>query len=519
MNRLKATGKVLNSNQETTGYIVNDSYTPYYNVLKNIELIDNLSVNTEGIIQVKKEELPIYDIGNLNLEKYNQLCNMHPLIRDVQKELKNWRENWSSYILYLTGARQTGKTTELMKFAYANYEQVIYVNLSNEESRYNFETLVISNSINFGMINYCREARLEEFNDTPNTILLIDEIQESYKIYNSIRILQADLKCHVAVTGSYLGRVLNSKYFKPAGNMYEIEMLPLSFAEFCRVFDAENLLYTVDLYGASEKKNYISLAEHYNVYRRIGGYPAVVMMYKKTKNIENCFEVIKSIINRFTEESATYFSDDKCQIVFQNVYKAAFISITREKKGTSSKDIKEISKFIKSDTNENVSRTEVNKVIAWLKYSKIIGGCDLYNQGDVLDLLNERRFYFMDCGIANYIANTTSMKNMDIEGALSENFAYTEIYRLYKTDLVKGDVPCCSVYQNYELDFMIVDKQDNKYGLEIKTSNSSKPKSLEVYAKEKLIDEAYLAGLIRGGKREYIKSIPIYTVGCRFPYK
>lgn len=69
-----------------------------------------------------------------------------------------------------------------------------------------------------------------------------------------------------------------------------------------------------------------------------------------------------------------------------------------------------------------------------------------------------------------------------------ENFAYTELYRLYKTDKVKGDVPCCSVYQNYELDFLVVDNNDIKYGLEIKSSSSDNPKYLNFFVKEKFIE-------------------------------
>ena len=59
---------------------------------------------------------------------------------------------------------------------------------------------------------------------------------------------------------------------------------------------------------------------------------------------------------------------------------------------------------------------------------------------------------------------------------------------------------------------------DIKYGLEIKSSNSDNPKSLNVFVKEKVIDKPYLTGLTMGGIRETIKAIPIYTVGCRFPY-
>lgn len=516
---MEATARVQNSNLKTVGFIINESYTPYYNVLKNIDLIDNLVVDMNGVIQSRGEQLPVLEVRAINRNRYRELCTNNSLIRDVQTELKKWQQKWSQYVLYLTGARQIGKTTELLKFAYANYEQIVYINLSNEESLQNFERLVLSNSFEFGMINYCKEARLEEFCNTESTLLIIDEIQESYKIYNSIRVMQGELKCHVAVTGSYLGKTLNSKFFKPAGNMYEIEMLPLSFSEFCRAFCMEEKLYDVNLYGKSEDEIYKGLTGFYEIYKQIGGYPAVVTQYKKTSSIEDCFEVIRSIIDRFTEESAAYFEDAKGQIVFQNVYKAAFIAMTKEKKGTSSQDVKDITEFIKSDTKENVSRAEVNKVISWLKYSKIIGSCDLYNQGAVSDLLNERRFYFMDCGIANYIAYTTSMVNSAIEGILSENFAYTELYRLYKTDKVKGNVPCCSVYNQYEVDFMIVDREDNKYGIEIKTSKASKTESLNVYIKKKFIDEAYLAERTRGGIREKIRSIPIYTVGCRFPYR
>lgn len=483
---LKATYRVKNSSDKTAGFIIDNSYVRYYDALYNIELIDNLSKDTNGVIKSKGEKLPVISITEVNQRQYTKLCKENALERDVQAQLKKWKDTWSKSVLYLTGARQIGKTTELLKFAYNNYEQIVYVNLSIDKSLQLFENLVTSNSMVFGLIHYCREARLEEFVDSPSTILIIDEIQESPAIYNSIRALQSELQCHVAVTGSFLGKTLNSKYFKPAGNLYEIEMLPLSFSEFCRAYHLEELLQNINLYGKSADEDYKKLTKLYNIYKQIGGYPAVVAEYKKSESIENCFEVIRSVIDRFTEESASYFKNEKCSVIFQNV-----------------------------------SRAEVGEAVSWLKYSKIIGSCDLYNQGDVSDLLPERRFYFMDCGIANYIAKTTSVINSAVAGVLSENFAYTELYRLYKTGKVKGDIPCCSVFHNYELDFMIVDLNDKKIGIEVKTSNGKGDDltSINIYLQKKFIDEGYLAGVTRGGVREKIKSIPIYTVGCRFPYE
>ena len=222
---------------------------------------------------------------------------------------------------------------------------------------------------------------------------------------------------------------------------------------------------------------------------------------------------------KLTDESASYFTDSKSKIIFQNVYKQAFRAIAYEKKGTSSKDIGKITTFVKDSTKEHVSRDEINRAVSWLKYSNILGSCDLYNQGEVSQLLNERRFYFMDCGIANCISRMTPVDNAAVRGVLTENFAYTELYRLYRTGLVKGDKPCCPVFGNYELDFMIVDRQDRKYGIEIKASDAGQPASLFVYLKDKKIDRGYLACKTRGGVRKEIYAIPIYAVGCRFPYE
>ncbi len=516
---MKATVRVRNKEKRTTGFIVDGNYIKYYNALQNINLIDNLFVTKDGVIKSKNKALAEISVDKVNKSIYKNLCKEKSLIRDVQAEFEEWRSRRSDYVLYLTGARQIGKTTELLKFAYKHYEQIIYVNLADERQQKYFEKIVLSNSLLFGMINYCRQERLEEFENKSTTILIIDEIQESSTVYNSIRALQGELQCHVAVTGSYLGRILNSEFFKPAGNMKEIEMFSLSFSEFCRAFNKEKLLNTIDIYGNSDKEQYIELTNLYKVYIKIGGYPAVVKEYLQRKDINSCYEVIETIISRFTEESASYFKNTKCYIVFENVYKAALISITKEKKGTASKDIQEITDFVKNDTKEHVSRAEINNVISWLKYSKILGGCDLYNQGNVNDLLSERRFYFMDCGIASYVARTTSIDNNSVAGIIAENFVYTELNRLYKTHRIKGDKPCCSIYNNYELDFMIVDMNDSKYGIEVKSNRASKTESLKYYKDRGVIDEAYVAEITKGGKGADKNTIPIYTVGCRFPYK
>lgn len=515
------THRVKNSRNQTCGFLVDQKYYTCHNVLSNADLFDNVKITDGNVVEATDGYLPIVKKSEVNAKLYQTLAGQNPLVRDVQEEFLYWKTYRSSMVLYVTGARQVGKTTELLKFAYKNYEQIVYVNLAQPGVIDKFEKYILNNDIYFGMVRYCRAMKLEEFENSRNTILIVDEIQESSSIYNSIRALQNSLDCDVAVTGSYLGKTLNARYFKPAGNIWTVELLPLSFSEFCGTFGLRETLETLDIHGKDASWKYQDLYQLYTTYVQIGGYPSVVSEYKENPDVESCIRLIQKLIETFTEESEAYFADSKgkSKIVFENVYKEAFRSIAYEKKGTSSKDIETITGFIKESTKEHVSRSEVNKAVSWLKYSNIIGSCDLYNQGEVSQVLHERRFYFMDCGLANCIAKMTPVDNQTVKGILTENFAYTELYRLCQKDMVKGDKPCCSVYNDHELDFMIVDRNDIKYGLEIKSSDQDQPVSLAVYLKDNKIDKGYLAGKTRGGVRKNIYSIPIYTVGCRFPYE
>ena len=515
------THRVKNSSNKTCGFLADQKYYTCCNVISNIDLFENVKITDKNVIESADGSLPVVQKSEVHAQLYRGLADKNRLPRDVQKEFLFWKKHRRDTVLYVTGARQVGKTTELLKFAYKNYEQIIYVNLAQPGVSDFFERCVFRNDISLGVRRYCREMKLEEFDNSPNTMLIVDEIQESSSIYNSIRALQSSLDCDVAVTGSYLGKTLNSRYFRPAGNVWTVELLPLSFSEFCGAFGCRETLETVDIHGRDTSEKYQELYGLYRIYVQIGGYPSVVSEYVKSRDVEMCINIIEKLIETFTEESEAYFADStgKSRIIFENVYKEAFRTIAYEKKGTSAKDIESITGFVRESTKEHVSRSEVSTAISWLKYSNIIGSCDLYNQGEVSQVLHERRFYFMDCGLANCISRMTPVDNQTIKGILTENFAYTELYRLYKKDIVKGNKPCCSVYNEHELDFMIVDRDDVKYGLEIKASDGEHPVSLSVYLKDHKIDKGYLAGKTRGGVRKNMYSIPIYTVGCRFPYE
>lgn len=520
---MRVTHRVLYSDNSTAGFIVeSQQYFEYRDVLENIKAFDNVYSTKDGVIKSNKGKLKTISKEEYNKSIYDRLVNECPLVRDVQCKLEDWGHKTDKSILMLNGARQTGKTTELSKFAYKHFEDVIYINLGYEQVRNEFISIVIhSNNKFMGMYNYCTEViKQKRFIDSQNTIIIIDEIQESPEVFNSLRSLKSELKCKIAITGSYLARVLNKDFFQPAGDTYEVELNPLSFREICRALGKEDILNNISALGESSSKDYKELTQVFYLYTSIGGYPAVVREYIKYKNKDKCTQLIKNIVSRFTDESAHYFTDDRCRLVFDNVYKAAVLVQAREKKGTDNKLTEIATDFVKSGSKTPVSRQEVNQALAWLSYNGILGYCDMYNNGNPFDLLTERRTYFRDCGILRYIIGTTAIPEEASKGLIAETFVYNELYQLYKEipKKVKGDKPCCSVKGAYELDFMLIDLVDKKYGIEVKSNKASNPKSLSYYLQYKLIDDGIIAEVTKGGHGSKWKTIPIYLVGEKFPY-
>lgn len=129
-----------------------------------------------------------------------------------------------------------------------------------------------------GLEYLSRELNLPNYKNDNSTILIIDEIQNSSKIYNRLRDLDTKLKCDIIVTGSYLAHTLNKEYFHPAGNLKLLTLYPLSFMEFCEVFSykqkVNELFLTKDGLLDLNKNRILEddiLNKFYLLYLEIGG--------------------------------------------------------------------------------------------------------------------------------------------------------------------------------------------------------------------------------------------------------
>ena len=189
------------------------------------------------------------------------------LKRQVYDRFLTWKNHSDHSTLEVSGARQVGKTYIVNKFADEQYKQKIYVNLLefsgeifiehyNDLRKEIKEGLSCENPV-YELIKRYRP----DFIDSGDTVIIIDEIQESSAIYNRIREFTRLLKSDFIVTGSYLGRILNKEFKYSAGDLDSIEIQTLNFEEFLIAMGKDSLYECVDLYGGSEEAIYEELSE------------------------------------------------------------------------------------------------------------------------------------------------------------------------------------------------------------------------------------------------------------------
>ena len=435
--------------------------------------------------------------------------------RDIWEDLLEWKEK-SDLSLEVRGARQVGKTFILKKFCEENFKQVFYINMGDSTGRDFLDSVAVWSE------KYSHEHDSDEdmlrlmkiykpgFEDREDTVILIDEIQESSRVYNLIRPVTRTLKAKLVVTGSYLGKVLDKEFFLPAGDLKSLTVSSLSFPEFLDIFGKRTRQKECyDISGSDE-----SLAKYFELYKWTGGYPAVIAEYLNTKDLKNCTEKLLYVVETFTSESARYFSDIEDVDVYTDLFKAIASLAIKEKQGTDL--IEELSGLMK-DTRVRPGKAVIKKTIAWLRKSDIIGYASKLIDADPTNEIPRSRIYFNDLGVARYFASLAGIGNGSVDGFLAENYVYNvlkhKFYQQVDGLFVDGLAPSFSVYTKTggELDFILCGKnRRKKIGIEVK-SRKGIANTGRVMLEDGKIDQLFvLKGETHGGETGKIITIPLY---------
>ena len=430
------------------------------------------------------------------------------LRRNIYIKLLAWKKENTGRVLELQGARQVGKTYILKKFGKENFSKMVYINMAENTGKNFLRCVSIAMEWEPGKpmeetpIRKALELYDETFKDNKDTVVIIDEIQESAEIYNQIRTLAREFQAYVIVTGSYLRRTMELDFFLPAGDMDHMVMESMTFDEFLDVFDERELYEKIDLYGKGRTEDYKKLMEYYEIYQKIGGYPAVVACYAEYRDLNKCMGLIGDLINVFADESKRYFEDIIDINMFQKLFNAIALLMMQEKQGI--RDLTaELSKIAYQEESGRTTKKMINHAISWLQESHIIGYASKAVDCDYKQIKDNSRYYFLDLGIAYYFLSRTGAPYDVIKGLLAENFVYLVLRRrIENTHEIAGLVPWFASYEKIkgELDFYVRSLVDYKnYGIEVKSTDASAKTARKLLEDGKLDYLYLLKGETMGG--------------------
>ena len=440
------------------------------------------------------------------------------LKRNIYGKLIQWKEQNTGRVLELQGARQVGKTYILKKFGEEYFRKMVYINMADISGQNFLECLSAAAAWKPG------EPRIEkplqkalylydsEFADDKDTIVIIDEIQESSHVYNQIRTFAREFQAYVIVTGSYLGKTVQSEFFLPAGDIDHMVMETLTFDEFLDVFGEREVYESIDLYGGGTEADYRRLMEYYDVYQKIGGYPAVVVRYAEDKDMKACFELLKTLLDIFVNEFKRYFADIMDINLFPKLFNAIALLMLQEKQGI--RDLtSELSKIAYQEASGRTTQKMINHAISWLQESHIIGYASKALDCDYKQIKDNNRYYFLDMGIVYYFLSRTGAPYDTVKGLLAENFVYLALRRrIENTSEIAGIVPWFATYEKTkgELDFYVRSLSDYKnYGIEVK-STDQEARTAGKLLEDKKLDYLYLLKCrTKGGIKGRTYTVPL----------
>ena len=425
--------------------------------------------------------------------------------------LTNWDKMEDKMPLMVVGARQVGKTYIINEYCQDNYKNYCYINLFDDDRiiRYFSELDTFAKKVE--MLEETYNINLKD----KDTILFVDEVQESEKFIEALKLFCEQGYTNIICAGSLLGvklKRLSASY--PVGKVHEERMYPMDFEEYLWATGKERYIKFIKKSFEDNSKCFLhdELMNEFNRFLFLGGMPKIIQDYidHNQKLSEMNKDLIKDIINSYILDMKKYTKDDKENIRIERIYNDIPSQLAKENQ-----------KFVfaKIDKHDNRKRDYVT-ALDWLISSLLVLPC--YNITlpkyplKVYFDYDSYKLFLNDTGILCNLAGISSvdiLMNNDLEykGVLAENYVATELMKMgfnisYWSR--KNEDKATS-----EVDFVI--QKDNKIiPIEVKAGTDMKSKSLEVYNKMYKPELMIKISAKNFGLKDNLKTIPLYATFC-----
>ncbi|WEK38353.1 MAG: AAA family ATPase [Candidatus Pseudobacter hemicellulosilyticus] len=307
--------------------------------------------------------------------------------RIAEGHLINWKSKKSRKPLIIRGARQVGKTTLVRSFA-ASYPHVIFLNLEKPADKKYFD--------DFDDVQNLSEA-LFLANNIPsqqisNTLLFIDEIQESPKAIQLLRYFYEELPAlHVISAGSLLEFAIKQVKSFPVGRVEFLYLHPLNFYEYLAAAGRSDLQKQLETIPPNPAAHQL-LMDLFHRYAIIGGMPEVVKTDIEQQQLSNLVQVYESIWETYKNDVEKYTSNDTERRIIKHIMDTAHLSLDQRIK-------------FQGFGNSNYRSREIGEAFRTLEDVKIIRL--IYPTTETqpplqADLKKSPRLQFLDTGLVNH---------------------------------------------------------------------------------------------------------------------
>lgn len=309
--------------------------------------------------------------------------------KEYLEKMISYREK--QFIKVVTGVRRCGKSTlfhlyqDYLKQNGVEEEQIISINLEDLE----YEDLLDYKSL----YRYIK-ARLCQ---NRYTYIFIDEVQSCNKFEKVVDSLFLQKNVDIYVTGSNAYMLSGELATLLSGRYVAIDMLPLSFREYCMANQGE------------------SSRQLFQGYLKYGSFPYVAVMEKNEDVIKS---YIEGIYNTILIKDVAKREEITDIALLENIIKTVASSIG------SPVSVKKISDTINS-SGRKISVNTVERYMRALTDSYIFYKADRYDIKGKQYLKTLSKYYMVDTGIRNLLLAESAS---DL-GHLLENVVYLELLR------------------------------------------------------------------------------------------
>ncbi len=429
------------------------------------------------------------------------------LKRKISRELDNWVEKKNKKCLVVQGARQTGKTFAIERFAEERYEEIIEINFKQTPSA----AEIFSGDLTVDSMIMALRFRFPDKKIVPDrTLLFLDEIQECPEAITSLKFWASDNQFDVIASGSLLGIDYKRASSYPVGYVDYLTMHGLDFEEFLWGLGVSETMIG-SLISCLEQKKEIpgsihnQLMNYFRLYIAIGGMPEAVQAYLDTKDFRIVDTIQRNLLQGYQYDIAHYAAAEE-------KVKAEKCYLTLSKQLLD----KENHKFQYKEIEHGARAQKYYSSIEWLLRADMLHLCRR-----VTDIKYDLDDYARDDFFRAYTTDLSlliSMKDFSLKQHIVENTL---------TGNTKGGLYECAVadalykkgYQLYfyknestkkELDFLI-QSGGQVVPVEVKSGNTKANSLSAVMKKENGITYAYkFADANIGMSADGIITLPLY---------